>query len=67
MLKTLASKMLKTKSNLLKQEAVLLLCLADTYTQIYIYLLVNSYIRLSPRDAGTVQNTVLIYMLCRRT
>lgn len=59
--------MLKNKSNFLKQEAILFPFLAHTRTQIHIYLLVNTYIKLSPSAAGTVQNTVLIYVLCRRT
>lgn len=45
----------------------LLSSLADTYTQIYIYLLVNTYVKLGLSVAGTVQNIGLIDMLCKRT
>lgn len=63
----MASKTLKSYSSLLKDEVFILPSLADTDTQIYIYLLVNTYVRLGPSVAGTVQNIVLIYMLHKRT
>jgi len=37
------------------------------HTQIYIYSLVNTYVELGPSVAGTVQNIVPIYMLCKRS
>lgn len=56
--------MLKNKCDLLKQEGILLPFLADTYTQIHIYLLVNTYVKPSASDES---NTVLNNVLCRRT